>query len=365
MRLKFYFVLMAVAISTMGKAQNNCLNLGYDAAASGNRCDYITIGDIETTNGLDNFTMEYWISCKKVTYGPSFGHSGSSGDGIRFMMTNSGNAKLWSGTSATTYVREINNDPDLSIRQKFLDTFVDDQWIHVALTFESTGVVGSGTAKLYLNGELFYTYADYTTNDAGDVVKNIVCMNPASNGFTDFNIGGNGTVTRRLEGKLDEFRIWNTARTQQEIKDNMNQELDATQQASSNLVIYYNFNNDAGTTIQDVSTGTTTYNGTIIPMVGGTSVDNFIASDVFTSTSIGSDTKSNSPSTVYVNNGMVTVEPLATTSYEVAIYNSTGQIVKNSSGISGTYTTALPSRGLYIVVVKQTGNKPSTTKIIY
>ena len=53
-----------------------------------------------------------------------------------------------------------------------------------------------------------------------------------------------------FDGQIDEVRIWDDARTQAEIKNNMYNELSGSE---SNLVAYYNMNEASGTTLNDLT----------------------------------------------------------------------------------------------------------------
>ena len=62
----------------------------------------------------------------------------------------------------------------------------------------------------------------------------------------NFFLGGNRSYS--FEGVISEVRVWNTARTQTEIQDNMNTVLTGTE---TGLVAYYKFDEGTGTTLTD------------------------------------------------------------------------------------------------------------------
>ncbi len=80
------------------------------------------------------------------------------------------------------------------------------QWIHLAATYDAA----SGNAILYINGEV-----DGENNFDGDIITNDEAI----------WIGRGGTPF--LDGRLDEVRISNIARSQQEIQQLMNNGIDA------------------------------------------------------------------------------------------------------------------------------------------
>jgi len=110
------------------------------------------------------------------------------------------------------------------------------QWVHVAGTYDGA------TAKLYVNG-------------------NLVGSVPTSGGiFTntgEFRIGNDG---ESMTGQIDEVRLWNVARTQQQIADNRFTELSGTE---TGLQSYWKFNESSGTTAIDACNNS---HGTLINM---------------------------------------------------------------------------------------------------
>ena len=101
------------------------------------------------------------------------------------------------------------------------DVIEQNTWVHIAVTYDGTNY------SLYINGILEFT----TTTDAG---------NYPTRGITYI-----GKVDAYFSGKIDEVRIWDDARTETEIRQNMYQELsDPT--SETNLVAYYKFNATSG-----------------------------------------------------------------------------------------------------------------------
>ena len=109
------------------------------------------------------------------------------------------------------------------------DAIAANQWNHVATTFDGTSY------KLYVNGEEIYSTDEY----AGRVPYNTQQLTI-------------GKVDNYFEGKIDEVRVWNTARTASEIEDNLYSPLEGDEDS---LVAYYNFNEDYvdGTTVADLT----------------------------------------------------------------------------------------------------------------
>ncbi len=117
-------------------------------------------------------------------------------------------------------------------------------WNHVAVTFNN------GVVKLFVNGvQVATNTASYTSLPVGP------------NGFCfgeDALIG----VAEYLNGRLDEVRFWNKARTALELTAKMNTCLAGTE---SNLLAYYNFDDGTGSSIVTDNTAGTN-NGTLSSM---------------------------------------------------------------------------------------------------
>ncbi len=106
------------------------------------------------------------------------------------------------------------------------------QYTHVAATYDGS------TAKLYVNGVLD------TSKSAGS---------PVSNSAGVFYLAHNPDRfdnQSAFKGVIDEFRVWNTARTESEIQSTMNQTLNGDEPG---LVGYWKFDEGQGTTTADAT----------------------------------------------------------------------------------------------------------------
>ncbi len=65
------------------------------------------------------------------------------------------------------------------------------------------------------------------------------------------NSNGSGVITQHCDAQIDEVRIWNVARTQAQIRDNMCRQLTG---AETGLVSYWNMNEGTGNTVNDLTT---------------------------------------------------------------------------------------------------------------
>ncbi len=104
-----------------------------------------------------------------------------------------------------------------------------NKWYHVA------SVYGDGAMKLYVNGALV-AQKDHE--------------GPLNTNTVDLLIGeGSGFSGRQFQGMIDEVRIWNIARTEEEINQYIATELEGTEEG---LVAYFPMNDGLGnTTIED------------------------------------------------------------------------------------------------------------------
>ena len=112
--------------------------------------------------------------------------------------------------------------------------FTEDQWYHVAAVYSSV----SQTVSFYVDGNLINTE-----------------FYPAPNTITGgrpYNIGSWNGTSRFFNGRIDELRIWNTARTQAEIQSNM---YSTVSPAASGLLAYFRFDEQNGSTVYDGVSG--------------------------------------------------------------------------------------------------------------
>ena len=192
--------------------------------------DYIEIPSSDTANNFDtdeDFTVEAWIKADDIQ--PDTGNNDN--DII----------EKWSGSGGYPFVIRYDRNTgqirvarwDTSNNPTIISTTVikDAEFHHVAF------VKDGETLSLYIDGELEGTTTDTTTN--------------STQNSSALNIGRRGNDTNYFAGNVDELRIWNTARSENEIKNNLNTTLTGTE---SNLVAYYNFDEDSRELITDSST---------------------------------------------------------------------------------------------------------------
>ncbi len=111
----------------------------------------------------------------------------------------------------------------------------DGKWHHVAGVRNST----TSSVYMYVDGKLIYSDVGGVPGTGFNVSNNtLIGSNPCTGGYA-----------LPFQGNIDEVRIWNTARSEAQIKANMYKELSV----QANLIAYYKMNDGSGTTLTDNS----------------------------------------------------------------------------------------------------------------
>lgn len=198
---KEFLLMIAVIMFSSVVAQNRSLDLtGSD--------DYVEVPAFNQT--MTHFTVEGWIKTmgsQEDWSGVFFARGGNTTAGINLQaglkLGYHWNGQNWNWESG--------------------HTLTDGQWSHIAL------VVEPDKATLYLDG-----------------VPSVNVWGHAGEEFDGaFFLGKDPNQDiRNYNGIIDEVRFWSVARTEQQIKDNMNKEL-ANPASEAELLAYYQFNDNA------------------------------------------------------------------------------------------------------------------------
>lgn len=184
---------------------------------------YVNWKNPEACNNLRAVTMEALIYCK------SFDKMISTIMGIegRFLLR-IGDIKFPSNqiqfVSGTTNFPNQDESKGLTI----------NQWNHVALTYD----FDNKQIKIYINGSL---------QSSGEAYLFMNSLNLAESGENGFFIGYSYRADRDLAGYISECRVWNRARSMDEILKNM-YEVDPH---SKGLVAYWKFDEGDGIVVKD------------------------------------------------------------------------------------------------------------------
>lgn len=203
--------------------------------------DHLRIGS--PLSAGSSYTKEAWVY---VTKSIALPNNIVSSQNAPFWIVES---KLCAGNNgATADVVDPNN-------------FTGNTWTHVAVTFDA----GTNMMRLYRNGTLVHS-----NTSSSSYVNQTNYVGSWYNG---------STPDAFLGGSIDEVRIWNVVRTQNEIEANMNKELNPANESS--LVAYYTFNQGLGggdnTGLITVLDQKGTANGTLFSMALTGSTSNYAA----------------------------------------------------------------------------------------
>jgi len=184
------------------------------------------IANSSFTQGIGPFTVEAWVwtSTSNLVSAGIFNRAGNTSSRV-----------IWKFNLNNNNVR-IDFYNTSIIGKTVISTAVvkDNQWHHIAGGYDGTNIF------LYVDGNLQGTvsFAGGTLNTSGA---------PLVIGYDSCCSG------RPFNGMIAELRIWNTARTQTEIRDNMHKRIPAN---NPSLHAYYQFNDASGSTTYDSVSGT-------------------------------------------------------------------------------------------------------------
>ena len=228
----FLLIMLLMGLCTHLMAQNNALD--FDGSD-----DYISITGL-SSNGFSGITIEAWV------YPHSFNDPNPDAMISNVAGHNDASSLLRIGDTDTGEL-EDNDIPQFVVRtssgtKKCSGTteMQINKWYHIAGTYDGSNL------RIYVNGILEKTVAH-----TGNITNSLSAM----------EIGGSGS-DRYYDGLMDEVRIWNDARAQDEIRQNMYREISSP---GSNLIAYYKLNETTGTTAIDTKGS---YNGTLTNMSG-------------------------------------------------------------------------------------------------
>ena len=201
--MKHTLLLLALAFPAFFSfsQQQNCLSLdGVD--------DYVscTLPTVFTDLANNSFTFEAWINMESYTAGRVF-FAQQDASNFATMLLNNGYILFYVKVSNTTYSRSVPIPPL-------------DQWTHIAATWDASVLMPA----IYVDGT-FQGGAPSGASSSG--ANNLLCLGSRTDGAQLFH------------GKMDEVRIWNTTRSECEIRSMMHS-IPAGNEPD--LINYYNFN---------------------------------------------------------------------------------------------------------------------------
>ncbi len=215
----------------------------------GNGLDFDGVDDyvsLPATRSAGPLTVEAWVFADNVDGNLisrifDFGNGAGSDNLTLYYEANSGKMSLANYTGSS--LGKITT----------LEKFPENRWVHVAAVIN-----GTGDASIYWDGEV----------KASGLVAPVLNVNR-----TNRYIGrSNWSQDAYFNGKVDDFRIWNLARTQAQIQANLPRQLNGFE---NGLVDYYNFNNTNQDTARDITPNAN--NGTIF---GATTASGFLPTSI-------------------------------------------------------------------------------------
>lgn len=219
--------LLATAVITPAAAQTpagTAMHIDYNQFAQDNLLRYVNAGNDATLNPGGSLTMEMWHKVWATTWNQKMiGKLNANFNSGYMMAIDQGHIypEIW-----TPNLNEIQEGTIPAAPSPYY-------WMHFAVTFEA-----GGDMNAYINGELIHTQpagALPIVDNSEDLIVGIAPWDLSN--FQYF-------------GSMDEIRIWNVARTAQEIKDGMYMELTGSE---TGLMMYYNCNGGSGSTMIDNS----------------------------------------------------------------------------------------------------------------
>lgn len=212
------FILIFLIQVTSGIGQNNSLH--FDGVNDN------VVGPSDPLFELIDGTVELWIK-------PTFDASSQtflcyrSSDGLQTRY-------LWNFTGGLSGLGFWNGSSYITISH----SFNADQWYHLAFVDDGTGT------KTYVDGMLIGTF--------------VTQFGTASGSSLNLVLGYDIPLSEYFGGEMDEIRIWDIPLSQQDIQNQMDCELNGTEDC---LVVYYQFNqgdpggdNSGLTNLEDAST---------------------------------------------------------------------------------------------------------------
>ena len=226
-----YEALLSSAQSASPDYQNYALDF--------NNNDYVRIESSSDINsGIHSqHTVEAWFrtnnknsNTKQIIY--------EQGGGTRGL-----NIYIQSGRLYVGGWNRRSNESNWSGSWKYVTSIQSNQWHHVALTLNGGSTVTNNALKLYLDGALAISEPGsrlwgHNPANIGRTISGSRYHNGTGNGYT-FN------------GKIDEVRIWNVARSQSEINAMKDTVLNGDEDY---LTAYYNFQENTGVRANDTQT---------------------------------------------------------------------------------------------------------------
>ena len=204
----------------------------------------VGVQDSPELNPESGMTIEAWINAEEWAgsiWGANILSKQATGPDRGYGLTVGENGRIEFNHSINEGWNAVQTPPILGL----------NSWYHIAAVYDLS------TMKIYVNGIL-----QATSNATGT---------PTLAHGQAINLGDNPTWPGRFfKGVIDEVRIWNAVRTENQIQEFMMEELEGDEEG---LVAYWNMNEGSGNTINDISGNEN--HGTLLGMSDDNWVDGF------------------------------------------------------------------------------------------
>jgi hypothetical protein len=293
--------------------------------------DYVDLGDINELNSTTQFTIETMVyytesGVSKTLFSKRFDHYNK----IQLL---------------SNLVLAIGNTESL-MEASITSPIPQDTWVHVAAVYDASGSTNADKMKIYIDG-----VAQSLVFDDGGTIPLATPVNNAPALIGSEVVDANSGIC--FSGKMNDFRIWNTARSTAEILSSANQSLSGL---TTGLIAEYRLNELPGSATAANSAGSG-YNGTLVNFNtteawnpnhsntdkvpsfswtdGITNGISFIpnSSDTYTVTTDGATCNDDASQSV-----MITVNPIPTitiTGAATAFQNATGNVYTTEASMTG------------------------------
>lgn len=201
-----------------------------DNVGSGNGLDfngvnnYVDCGNAAAFNfdRTNTFTIEGWFRTNAATVGI---------DALVTKITQTGSFPGWAALldNGRPRIQLVNNNTSNKLDVMAANAFDDTEWHFVAFTYDGSSTPGG--INIYVDGQL----------QAVNTVQNNLTGTIATTRPLTY---GGRTSSQFFDGQMDEVRVWNVVRTQQEIRDEMCTSLTGNE---TGLVGYWNMNDATST----------------------------------------------------------------------------------------------------------------------
>lgn len=257
---------------------------------------YLSASDSSSLKPSGNFTVEFWIkndnnNVDKIVF-QSYSENTNQA-GIRIGFNGTGNTTFRLGRNTGTVA-----DTDY-ITLGGNNGYSANIWQHFAFVYDGTKVY------IYINGSLDNSAA--WTNNPGYAATNYVRIGCGNDSGTNYSF---------LSGKMDDVRLWNTARSATQILNNYQIELAGNE---SGLVAYWPFESSLGTSTS-TTTSTSTSTSTTSTSTSTTSTSSSTTSTSSSTTSTSSSTSTTSTSTSTTSTSTSTSSSTSTSTSTTTTY---------------------------------------------